>query len=228
MRATFQEQRAGDRARLRVQIAEGFRFLWREAFLRTTAFVYGLGNFTIPGILFVVVVAGRRQGLSPAAIGVLTATIAACTFVGALLSPLVRRRLSARGVLLTELWATVGSAGFLVWPNVYVLVAGILPQAATFPVTDSVVKAYAIAVTPDRLLGRVESARRLIALLAAPLGPLVAGLLLETLSARATVGFFLAVGIALAMVGTASRALRSADYPAASAAGRSARRYKTS
>jgi|SRR5919204_950154 MFS family permease len=209
MRAPFQETRDVDPARLRAQVAEGFRFLWREPFLRASAFLYGLGNFTIPGILLVVVVAGKRQGLSPAAIGVLTAAFAACTFLGALLSPLVRRRLSVRGVLLSELWTAVGSAGFLAWPNVYVLLAGILPQAACLPVTDSVVNSYRIAVTPDRLLGRVESARRSIALLVAPLGPLVAGLLLENVSARATVAVFIAVGMVLALAGTASRALKA-------------------
>jgi MFS family permease len=210
MQAPFQEAREVDPTRLGTRIAAGFRFLWREPFLRTTAFLYGLGNFTILGILLVLVVAGKRQGLSPAAIGILSTAVGAATLVGALFSPVVRRRLTVRGVLLTELWAALGSAGFLIWPNVYVLLAGILPQAATFPVTDSVVNAYRIAVTPDRLLGRVESARRLIALLAAPLGPLVAGLLLEHASARATVAVFLTFGISLAVAGTASRALRAA------------------
>ena len=45
----------------------------------------------------------------------------------------------------------------LVWPSVYVLVAGILPTALAIPSTDSVVHGYRIAMTPDRLLGRAES-----------------------------------------------------------------------
>ncbi len=49
---------------------------------------------------------------------------------------------------------------------------------------------YRIAMTPDRLLGRVESVRRNISLLIAPLGPLAAGLLLSSVSARTTVGVF--------------------------------------
>ena len=58
---------------------------------------------------------------------------------------------------LLELWLWLGPRPFLVWPSVYVLTAWILPQAVAIPVTDSVVVGYRVAVTPDRLLGRVES-----------------------------------------------------------------------
>ena len=61
---------------------------------------------------------------------------------------------------------------FLAWPNVYVLTAAILPVAVVIPVTNSVVEGYRIAMTPDRLLGRVESVRSTISQLITPLGPL--------------------------------------------------------
>ena len=56
--------------------------------------------------------------------------------------------------------------------------SALLPAAVAIPSTDSVVHGYRIAMTPDRLLGRSESVRSTISLLIAPLGPLVAGLLL--------------------------------------------------
>jgi hypothetical protein len=80
----------------------------------------------------------------------------------------------------------------------------------TLPVTDSVVEGYRIAITPDRLLGRVESARSTIALLAAPLGPLVAGFLLTEASARATIAFLAAFTLTLALWGTLSPSIRNA------------------
>jgi hypothetical protein len=61
-----------------------------------------------------------------------------------------------------------------------------VPFGIAAPVTDSVVVGYRIAITPDRLLGRVESARSNVSLLLAPLGPLAAGLLLEFVSTRLT------------------------------------------
>ena len=87
----------------------------------------------------------------------LLAAFGACTLVGALASPLFRRALSMRAILLLELWTGLGIVAFVVWPNVYVLTAAFMVQGITLPVTDSVVEGYRIAVTPDRLLGRVET-----------------------------------------------------------------------
>jgi ABC-type lipoprotein release transport system permease subunit len=78
------------------------------------------------------------------------------------------------------------------------------------PVTDSVVVGYRIAITPDRLLGRVESVRSTISRLVQPLGPLVAGALLSATSERATIAFFTALGLLLALWATLSPALRAA------------------
>jgi MFS family permease len=120
----------------------------------------------------------------------------------------VRRRLPIRGVLLLELWTWTGCGLFLLWPNVYTLTASILPTALAIPSTDSVVHSYGLALTPDRLVGRVESVRTTIALLIAPLGPLVAGVLLDTVSERATIAVFAVVGLALAIWGTLSPSIR--------------------
>ena len=157
-----------------------------------------------------IIVAGQRQGLSSAGIGALLAGFGACTLLGALASPLFRRALSVRAILLLELWTGLGIVAFIVWPNVYVLTAAFMVQGITLPVTDSVVEGYRIAITPDRLLGRVETARSTISLLAAPLGPLVAGLLLTATSARATVAFIAAFTLALALWGTLSPSIRQA------------------
>jgi MFS family permease len=210
MRTPFQEVREIDTARLRTQIAEGFRFLWSHPFLRTCAFLWGLGNFAFPGVLLVIVVVGRRQGLSGGEIGALFAVFSAFLLIGSLVSPLFRRLFSMRTILFIELGTWLVSSVFLIWPNVYVLTAAILPQAVAMPVTDSAVTGYRIAVTPDRLVGRVESVRSNIALLISPLGPLVAGLLLESVSARATIGVFVAFALVLALWGWLSPSIRNA------------------
>jgi len=210
MRTPFQEARERDTARLRDQVAEGFRFTWSRPFIRTTAFLYGLTNFTGPAILLVLVVVGRRQGLSGGEVGALTAAFGAAILAGSLASPLFRRAFSIRVILLLEVWLWLGSGFFLVWPSVYTLLAGIVPVGIAIPVTDSVVIGYRVAMTPDRLLGRVESVRSTIALLIAPLGPLVAGFLLESGSAREAIGVFTVVSAVLALWGTLSPAIRNA------------------
>jgi hypothetical protein len=209
MRTPFQEPRRRGRSTLRERVAEGFRFLWGQPFLRVCAVLFGLSNFIGPGVLLAVVVIGRRQGLSGGQVGALVAAFGACLLLGSLLSALVRRRLPVRAVLLGEFWTWMGSGLFLIWPSVFVLAASILPTALAIPSSDSVVHGYRIAMTPDRLLGRVSSVWTTIALLIAPLGPLLAGLLLEV-SERAAVATFAASGLVLAVWGTLSPAIRAA------------------
>ena len=210
MRTPFQQERQPDRSSLRSRVAEGARFLWGHRFLRTCAFLFGLANFIGPGVLLAVVVLGDRQGLSTGRVGLLVATFGGCLLLGSFLSPLVRRLLPVRGVLVLELWTWTGCALFVIWPSVYVLTAAILPTALAIPSTDSVVHGYRIAMTPDRLIGRVESIWSTTSLLIAPLGPLVAGILLDNVPARAAIAVFAAFGLVLAVWGSLSPSIREA------------------
>jgi cyanate permease len=210
MRTPFQQERARDEASTRAKLAEGFRYLWSQPFLRTCALIFGLGNFIIPGVMLALVVIARQHGLSSGETGGLVAIIGASLLVGTLLSTVLRRLLSTRVIILLELWTWLGCAAFLVWPSVYVLTACVSLTALAIPSTDSVVHGYRIAMTPDRLLGRAEAVRSTISLAIAPFGPLVAGVLLATTSVRATIGFFAAAGVALAVWGTTSASIRGA------------------
>jgi hypothetical protein len=210
MRTPFQEEREPDRSSLRSRVAEGFGFLWSRPFLRTCALLFGLTNFIGPGVLLAVVVIGTRQGLTGGEVGALVAAFGGCVLLGSFLSPLVRRVLPVRAILVLELWTWPGCAAFLFWPSVYVLIAGILPTAIAIPSTDSVVHGYRIAMTPDRLLGRSESVWSTISLLIAPLGPLMAGVLLGVVSARATIAVFATAALVLALWGTLSKSIRAA------------------
>jgi fucose permease len=209
MRTPFEETEVRESEPLRRRLAEGFRFVWDHAFLRTTALLFGLANFIGPGLLLIVVVVGRDQGLTGGQIGLLVTAFAVCLLAGSLLSPLARRLLPVHAIMLLELWTWPFCALYLIWPNVYVLTAALLPTALAIPSTDSVVHGFRIAITPDRLLGRSESVRRTISLAVAPLGPLAAGLLLGG-SARLAVGCFAAAALVLAVWGTLSPAIRDA------------------
>jgi MFS family permease len=210
MRTPFQEERAVDSSRLRTQIAEGFRFLWRHPFLRTVALIFSVSNFAYMGVMLAVIVIGRNQGLASGEVGVLVAVLGGFAVVGAVASGVFRRHLSMRAILLSELWAAIGLVAFVAWPNVYVLTVCLLPQTLLMPVTDTVLAAYRFAVTPDRLIGRVSSVIRNIAFLIAPLGPLAAGFLLGAFSARATVAVFASCSLVLALWGTLSPSIRLA------------------
>jgi MFS family permease len=210
MRTPFQEEREVDTARLRSQIAEGFRFLWKHPFLRTVALMFAASNFIIPAVMFSMIVIAKRQGISSGGVGALVAAFGASQVTGALLSGVARRRLSMRTILVTELWGGAAIVAFVVHPNIYVLLAGVLPQAFVMPISDTVLSAYRYAVTPDRLIGRVSSATTTIAIVSMPLGPLVAGFLLDAYSPRTVIALFAAGAFVIAIWATFSPSMRHA------------------
>lgn len=209
IRKPLQEKRETDTAKLRERLAEGWRFLWDQPFLRTTTFLYGVTNFIGPGLLLAIIVVSARQGMSSTVTGALLAAFSAGILVGSLVSGFVRRALSAQVIMRLELWLWPLPFLFTIWPNVFVLIASILPAAIAAPVTDSVVVSHRLAATPDRLVGRVESVRTNIALALSPVGSLTAGVLLEKIPSRFAVLVFAAVGVPLAIWGMASATIRN-------------------
>jgi MFS family permease len=210
MRTPFQEERELDTAPLRSQIAEGFRFLWKHPFLRTVALMFAASNFIIPAVMFSMIVIAKSQGISSGGVGAIVAAFGASQVAGALTSGIARRRLSMRTILVTELWGGVAVVAFVVHPDIYVLLGGVLPQAFVMPISDTVLSAYRYAVTPDRLIGRVSSATTTIAIVSMPLGPLAAGFLLDAYSARTVVGLLAAGAFAIAVWATLSPSMRHA------------------
>jgi len=224
MRTPFQEVRERDTAPLREQIREGIAWLWRQRYLRVSAFIFAGNNFVFQAIFLVFVVVARRGGLTSAAIGALIATFGVAALLGSLVSPRAARLLSIRTIMLLNQWLNGLFVLYLLWPSPYVLVACVIPVAFVGPWLNAVVIGYRTAVTPDHLVGRVGSVARNIALLAQPLGPLAAGLLLGSFSARVTVLVLGAACFALAAFSTVSPSIRRApsldelDEPATPAA----------
>jgi len=210
MRTRFQEVREPETTSLRARLLEGLGFAWRMPFLRTTMLMIGASNFATSGVQLAVIILATREGLSGATVGGFVALVGATTLAGSLASPLLRRVLSLRAILLSEFWAALAFVAFLVWPNVYVLAFAFAVQAFCFPNTDAAVASYWYALTPDRLLSRVLSAESTVRVLAAPLGPLAAGLLLSSASPRATIAVFTGWTLAAGLVGTLSRPIRGA------------------
>ncbi len=210
IRTRFQEPREPDVATMRGQLAEGVLYFARMPFLRATISMIAVSNFTISGIQLSVIVLAKNEGFSSAAIGGFIAIVGVTTLVGSLASPLLRRVLSLRAIMLSELWAALGYVAFLVWPNVYVLAGAFALQAFFFPNTDSAVAAYSYALIPDRLIGRAMSASNTLRVVAAPLGPLAAGLLLGSVSPRLTIAALMSATLAAAALGTISKSIRQA------------------
>lgn len=208
MRTPFQEARdPAERARLR----EGVAYFWSIPFLRTTVGMIAASNVAAAGVPIAVIILAHRQGVSSTGIGAFVAVTAVALLLGSMLSPVLRRVLPMRFILLSEFWMGTVYIAFVVYPNIYVLVACAALHAFWFPNTDSAMTAYSYALIPDRLLGRAMAASNTLRASSAPLGPLLAGVLLSHASPRLTVTVLAAPVVVAAVLGTLSAAIR--DLP---------------
>jgi MFS family permease len=178
---------------LRADVAEGLRYLWRHRLLRTLAAMTGLFNFATNATfaVFVLYAVGpdSAMGLSEAAFGVLFATIAAGSLVGALLAdPIIRRLGRTRSLALGILGgvATVGISALTT--NPLVIAAAFLLGGVTNALWNVVAVSLRQRITPDRILGRINSSYRLVAWGTRPLGAAAGGLLGELFGLRAVFG----------------------------------------
>jgi predicted MFS family arabinose efflux permease len=208
IRTPFQGVRSDDRGRFHSDISDGVRWLWRQAFLRTTFLLAGGGNFISNGLVLVVIVLAKRQGASAATIGLLFAFSAVGGLAGAAVAPALQRRLPAAHVRIAYHGGYV-----LLIPLLAIappLMLGVLVALMLFgaPLLNAVFGAYEAALVPDHLQGRVSSIAGLVAAGAAPLGTLLAGFLLEAIGAVPTVYVFAALSVVIALTAILSRPLR--------------------
>lgn len=213
MRTPFQEEREPG---MRTPFREGAVYFWNMPFLRATVGMIAASNIVAVGAPIAVIVLAHRQHLSPLAIGSLVALLGTTLLAGSVLSPLLRRVLPMRAILLSEFWMALVYAAFVAHPDVYVLAAAAALHAFWFPNTDSAIQAYSYALIPDRLLGRAMAASNTLRAASAPVGPLLAGLLLSHTSPRLTILVLATPVVIAAALGTLSPALR--DLPSLSAA----------
>ena len=199
IRTSFQETRAESERR---GLADGLRWLWRERFFRTCALLFAAGNPLFTGLYLLIVVLARQHHASSALVGVMLGIAAAGGLLGALLAPTLQRRVSIRTVLIGESCVMALVLPLLLLTREAVLLGLIVAAAELLtPLTNSIVVSYRVALTPDRLQGRVQAASTLLSFSAAWLGPLAVGYMLQNTDATTTI--LGACGWALALAAAA-------------------------
>ena len=204
---------------LRAEIGEGMGWLWRQPLVRYMAFLTGALNFA-GGIELIIIVIAQAQGASAATIGFIFALGGAGGLAGALLAPRLQRRFSFGQMIVGLSWFCVG---------IFLLFAGARSLAAItailvvffliMPAYDTVQYSYRLALIPDALQGRVNSVFRLVARGMAPLGVALTGVLLERIGTTSTLLFFAIWLLAVALLTTANRHVRTAPPIAQALAG---------
>jgi MFS family permease len=198
--------RLATQQRLWADVSEGLHTVWRHQLLRTMALSLCAFNcfYHLIGAVYVLYLVRELQ-IGPATLGLIY-TIGSVGFaLGAALAGRAARRF---GVGPTIVWgACVSDAAFLLIPLASGQHRGIVPLliAAQFlatvagPMTAINQLSLRQAITPEQMMGRVNATTRVIALGAAPVGALLAGVLGATLGLRPTL-LIGALGIQLGFV----------------------------
>jgi MFS family permease len=194
----------GEPTRLHVEIVEGVRYVLTHPLLRPSMAFVAVSNFfgsVMYSILLVYAV--RELGLSAAAIGVVLALGNTGFLAGAALAPRISARLGVGPTLVTTaaligwpLWLVPlapqdGAAAFLVAAFALASFAGVVYNVVGI--------SYFQAITPGRLLGRMNASRRFVVWGAVPLGSLAGGVLAATIGLRETL-FVGAIGGSVAFL----------------------------
>ncbi|MFI6388522.1 MFS transporter [Nonomuraea sp. NPDC050540] len=193
-------------------IGEGLRYLWAHRFLRLLAICSGmlnLGNAAFFAVFVLWVVGpGSRMELSPAAYGLMMTAFAVGAVGGSFVSDRVIRW-GGEGRMLVGSWLL--SSLLLAAPILAPHPAALFPVAVLWGATNTWSNVIVIStrqrIIPEGLLGRVNSAYRLIGMGGMPIGAGVAGLMGETWG-------LLSVFIASAVICLAAVALIARAIPA--------------
>jgi MFS family permease len=178
--------------RMRDELREGLRYVFRHAFLKNIAACTALFNFfgTL-GNAVLLVFARRELHLSPALIG-LAFTV---SNVGALAAAFNANRISSRvGVGRTIILSSIiGGPMFLVIPFVPEGTAALAFLIPAFVVAGAMNVIYNVtqvslrqAITPERIQGRMNSVMRFIVWGTIPLGSLLGGVLASKIGVKET------------------------------------------
>jgi MFS family permease len=221
LRGSFAVPRA-EPTTLREDVAEGLRYLWGHRLLRTLAAMTGLFNLATNATfaVFVLYAVGpsSAMGLTEATFGLLFATIAAGSLIGALLADPIIRRLGRSRSLALGILGGVGTVGIAaLTTNPLVIAAAFLIGGLTNALWNVVAVSLRQRITPDRILGRINSSYRLVAWGTRPLGAAAGGLLGELLGLRAvfTVAAALILATLLGMTQATDTAISTAEHDAA-------------
>jgi MFS family permease len=223
IRGHFRPQGAADaqRVSLRVEIAQGLRWLLAHRLLRALAVLVGLMNLaSIAGQAIMVLFVQELLGLGSVGYGLLLAAHG----VGGVLGSLVATRLGRHADTATLLLSAVVIRAvawlvFAVVSNAWIAGAMLTIWGMAGAIFGVVGASLRQAIVPDPLMGRVVSAFRVLGYGAVPVGAILGGVVARTLGLRAP--FLLAAAVLVVAALMALPAVNASAVAAARAAAES-------
>lgn len=177
------------------ELAEGIRFVLRESAIRamTIGSAFGSLAVSIQGVVYIIFLT-RELRLEPFWIGIIFGSIGVASLLGAVAATRVAGRIGpGPAVIAGTFLEMVGMLLIPLAPASSALAIPFLIVAQVFsgigyPIYNISQLSLRQALTPDRLLGRVNASRRFIVFGIGPLGALAGGVLGQSIGLRGTLG----------------------------------------
>jgi MFS family permease len=197
VRGTFRPPGEPGGASIRSDIRQGLAFVLGRPTLRTMAVMVGMTNLATSAVFPVLVLFAvgpdSAMGLTEPQFGLLFAVLAAGGVIGSFLAEWAQRRIGRSRVLTISILGTVGYVAVPAVTNqVAVIAAAMFVGGLTIMLWNVTTVSFRQRVTPDHLLGRMNSAYRLVAWGTRPLGAALGGFLGEWIGLR---GVFAIMGL---------------------------------
>jgi MFS family permease len=195
------EKQPSVQRKLLVDMVEGLNWLWHQPLLRLAPFInFGwiLGQSGIPLLIITLM---QQQHASSFNTGLIVASSGIGTLIGSFVAPLIQKRFHYKHITIISGWAFLFVWSlYLLTTNPLLLAAITIANNLLIPIQVVTDSAYRVPLTPDKLLGRVNSVYSLIIFSAFAIGSLAVGTLLQLVGPTITILVFSAVYLILAVL----------------------------
>jgi hypothetical protein len=140
-------------------IREGFAYIVTSVYLRFIVVWMALTSALLGGMVLLVIALIKQRGGGPTTVGVVTTLAAVGGVGGALVAPLLLKRIRSRTLVLSASWTiVVATVGIAAAPRPWEI--GAISAFLVFLIVPLTVllESYQLRVVPDALMGRVSSA----------------------------------------------------------------------
>jgi MFS family permease len=190
LRGHFRPTSTAPKARLRTEVREGLAFLFSRPVLRTMALMVGMSNFAFSAIFSILVIyaVGPESSLrlTEPQFGLLFAILAAGGLIGSLTAERVQRSIGrAKTLTISVILNATYVFTLALTTNLTAIAVVAFVSGMANMMWNVTTVSFRQRVTPDRLLGRLNSVYRLLAWGTRPLGALFGGLIGQTLGVHA-------------------------------------------
>ena len=214
IRSPMQDERRTEHHHLLLEVREGLTWLWEHEIIRSIFLISSYVNLTITASVLLVLDIVQQQHIPSVLYGLIAAAGGVGNLLGAVLCPLLQRRirmgLSLRYALIVFV-VLFPLYGFITTP---LLLGAVF---ASIALSDSIraifMDSYRFAVVPDALQGRVNGVYRLILFSVLTVGSSALGLSLEHLGILPTVGIVWSGLLVITGFLFLSRHMRQATFP---------------